>query len=273
MTLINILQDRIEQAQRNADDRATEANRLRSEAQELRNLIETYEIKHAFSVFTQEVSELIYYVKQRQRHQFGERFIRSFHPGRLREDTVDIKQAMRAAWFEMLDQYRQEMIRELQATTLRLENRMYTELQKNLTELTAIIHRVLPNFYQMVADKRFASMMFPDEFPFDIDLKWLESQFKSSKAFFADGGSVVLRSALEQKLLPALATYTDQCQEAMYLHYAEQFRSAWRQLLASLVIQVDEHFADCEHALLDSSELLNWIEVKDGLMNKITESK
>jgi predicted GTPase len=265
ITLIDILEDRILQAQRNNDDRASEASRLHEQAEELRNLIEQYEMKHAFSVFTQEVSELIYYVKQRQRHQFGERFIRSFNPGRLRQDTVNIKQAMRAAWFELLDQYRQEMIRELQATMLRLENRMIAELQRNLVELTAIIQRVYPNFHEITTLHRFDTMLFPDHFPFEVDLNWLEMQFKSSKAFFADGGSVVLRSALEQKLIPALASYTDQCQELMYLHYAEHFRTAWQQLLMSLIQQVDEHRNECELALLDSSELLNWMQLLEDL--------
>ncbi len=190
---------------------------------------------HLFAALRRENEELIYYVKQRQRFAFGERFARSFNPAALREDLRDSSQAMRAAWFDLLAQMQTEATRELQATALRMEQHMRTELEQTGERMQADIREQWSTYTAPFSVSPFASALFADTFQCDIDLAWLAKQYRSSKAFFAENGSVRLRAQLEQLVLPALDRFVDKNSEQMFNHYREAFEGQLRKLVQHII--------------------------------------
>jgi hypothetical protein len=244
-----VIQHLLQLAQSDEKAKHTQLVKLRSDLQELTADIGSRKGAHLFAALRREMEELVFYVKQRQRFQFGERYQRSFNPALLREDLRDMGQAMRAAWFDLLTQFQGETVRELQATGLRMEQHMYKELEQYINRLQADIRSRWQSYLANIEISSFESVPFAENFNCELDTEWLIKQYKNSRSFFAEGGSSKLRTLLENKVLASLEQFTDECSERMFAHYLLAFEQQWQHLIENVIDSMRQYvdYAEQSH--------------------------
>jgi hypothetical protein len=252
-----------------ADDQQNQSAiaRIEIEYESLAAPLATWSAEHAMLAIRQEMDELVYYVRQRQRHQFGERFLRAFNPAQLREDVRDIRQSLRAAWFDLLDQLEQEVVRELQATALLQEQQMRHVLEKNRSEMVSRVRRTWPTFDPADAQFRFVSPPLDEPFRFEIDVNRLQRQYRSNKHFFAEQGRNALRAELERTLLPALEAHIDRCKYTLFDHYEQQFTASWVNLRQEMDQLLQEYVEEAKVSLTDREHAQQWTRLAEQLQS------
>lgn len=180
---------------------------------------------------TQELDELIYYVKQRVFLRFIDFFRESFNPADLRA-TGHTDQLLKEALRQLMESLGFDMAQELRATTLRLENylkRSVARRQVNLANRFREIDREIALSRPKVEFE--AGLEYKTAFQ-GSDLREFDnilSKFRSPKQFFEEGGSKVMAEELEKVLSIKADEYLNTEKQRM----AEAFRQGVEKSFAS----------------------------------------
>ncbi|MEX2104722.1 MAG: dynamin family protein, partial [Bacilli bacterium] len=151
----------------------------------------------------QEIEELTYYIKQRVGFKFNEMFNASFNGSDLIEDGRNMKKALRYCLRDLLGQLLLEIVQELRATALRIENYTRKSVKDVGKHWAKEIQQMFPaNEWQV------ESTIVVDVPNFSDDLKNMDLEsfhtvlaiFKNSKQFFEGNGKSQMKEALETNL-------------------------------------------------------------------------
>lgn len=201
----------------------------------------------------QEIDELFYYVKQRNGYRFGEFYNVSYHPSTLQDDGRNIKNALRAAWVELLGLISYDLSQEVLATSLRIENYLNIRLKEWLELRNQMICSGFPGFqapfyenYRFDTPKVGESL---DET--GLDPKSAEKYFKNAKSFFEGSGKEELKKVLEHQLISAASVYVDAHAESFKAYYLGEYRRS----AASALADLKEHVAEHREGLLSALEM------------------
>ncbi len=202
-----------------------------------------------------ETEELMYYVKQRIRHRFGEWINFCFNPS-LFPSGSDARTSLRIAYADLTRLIRTELSNESLATTLRVEAYLRKQLIKRGVRLTETVKRYVPDYsgeVELSAEQRAPEAVPPFAAP-AVDDKLLMASFKNAKYFFEGDGKKLLREQLERMLEQSLTDAVDIVTSTYSEFYSnllreenagmeEQLRASLREhqdgMMASLTERID----------------------------------
>ncbi|MFD2445791.1 dynamin family protein [Bacillus sp. CGMCC 1.16607] len=159
---------------------------------------------------TQELHELIFYIKQRVFLRFNDFFKESFNPAVIKEDGRNMKKALYSALEELLLVCGYDFSQELRATSLRMDSYLrkqlddfYVSLSNQITELNGEIKLTKPGFKQ---SKQLDFENAFDHLNRDVFQKAISS-FKNTKSFFEKNEKKVMNDELYQILQQPADSY------------------------------------------------------------------
>ncbi|MEX2414598.1 MAG: dynamin family protein [Paenibacillaceae bacterium] len=208
----------------------------------------------------QELSELLYYVKQRCGFRFGEWYNDSFHPSSLQEDGRNINMALIAAWKQLQQSASIEVSQEVLATSLRIENYIRVQLERWRERLLFTIIQRIEGFIteELILDVFVTPQVGESLVEPAVDLKVFRKYYKNAKSFFEGDGKDQLKSVLQNTIDAVISTYVDEHEQQLGRYYEQLFiQEAHRvsaQLLAQLRIYCDG-FASNEDTALDMTDI------------------
>ncbi len=110
-------------AQAGEAERARQLDGLLAGQQEAVRRLEAAEPDNELKAVAQEVKELVYYVRQRTAFRFGELYNQAFNPAAFREEGLDLKEMLKAAYQDLINRIAFDLSQETLATTLRMEKK------------------------------------------------------------------------------------------------------------------------------------------------------
>jgi hypothetical protein len=148
---------------------------------------------------SQEIQELLYYVKQRVGYRYGELYNLAFNPSSLREDGRDIRKALKSAWNELLRNISYDVSHEVLATTLRVEHFIGVMVKKYYEQQIGLIANSFIDFQgEALPISEFETPSVDEALEdYHLEDKWLYAFFKNGKYFFEGDGKAKLRAELE----------------------------------------------------------------------------
>src|SRR5690606_22470077 len=175
----------------------------------------------------------------------------AFHPSALQDDGRDLRKMIAACGLELQEALRLELERELQATSLRMDNALHrlasAHYDAAAAKLVERLSGINPPPYERTEGEApdFGSGWTTDA----LDAKWLWGRFRSPRHFFEQGGRDLLRTELAERLEPGM----QQWMEARIEAWSTFYRSAWSSRLAAsaerLAEEVRSYAAGAEASL------------------------
>lgn len=194
----------------------------------------------------QEITELIYYVKQRLFLRYPDFFNAAFNPASLVEDGRDMKKALQKSLDEFMQMTSFDLAQELRATALRSENYMkkslatvHEKLQKQVREETGE-WTFLP--YEPMS---YATPQIEDTFALENEGKFQKvlSFFKNGKHFFEGEGKTKMRDHLQDQLDEPVSLYLEKENQKLKQYYSDLFKEAIALMEQNLIQEANEYFA------------------------------
>ncbi|WMT42755.1 dynamin family protein [Paenibacillus sp. D2_2] len=213
----------------------------------------------------QEVSELLYHVRQRLRLLAGDLFTEYFHPVLLQDDGGDMKRKFSASMHEWLSSLAIELQRELQVTCLRTENRCGAWLNEAGERWIQQLHQQLTLSPALTGGELSAWSM-PEILQAELELQLNTAEywpyFKNPKSFFEGGGRKRLREAVEEPLSGILKEAVDRIEVRLSDYYCLEMVRRFGELTARFNLQWEEW----EQGLVNLSEgdgekAENWLQI------------
>lgn len=175
-------------AQAGEAERARQLDGLLAGQQEAVRRLEAAEPDNELKAVAQEVKELVYYVRQRTAFRFGELYNQAFNPAAFREEGLDLKEMLKAAYQDLINRIAFDLSQETLATTLRMEKKFANAkaAQKKYGEWARHIAQFVPSYEcEDYAAGSFPTPAVPEGMQgAEEDLKMLSTYYKNGKQFF-----------------------------------------------------------------------------------------
>ncbi|UHA76233.1 dynamin family protein [Paenibacillus sp. 481] len=237
-------------AHADADARVQQAAHIRQMEAELLQACDTWVNRDERQAVTQEADELLYHVRQRLQFRFGDWFAYAFNPASLRKDERNIDAALEHCYREWARTFTKELLNELYATTLRLEQQSKRLIQAHWSRFVPTLNEKLPGCD--VTLEPFTAWPTPDvkdsAWVPEVNVRWLRGYYRNSKAFFEAGGRDELKRALEEQAMQAVQRAVQQHRELFIDHMMQQSSALLHELEAQLTHVVRRHADSLEAA-------------------------
>lgn len=225
--------------------------KLLEEKQNVNNELSALSNSHMTKNVKQEIEELIFYVKQRLFLRFNDFFKESFHPGMFTQNT-NIQQTLLTCLNELIRTIEFELIQELQATTLRIENYIRKALEDEFLRISQLIKKHSQSV--TLTKNEVDEILTPHisvEFSSEVlaNLKPSLKIFKNTKSFFEKNEKKIMSEDLLVRFdVPVSVTLERYVHD--FIHYYEDILNLHHStLIEAIQNQTDEGF----EALLDIS--------------------
>lgn len=200
---------------------------------------------------SQEIEELIYYIKQRVFFRFSDFFKESFNPAVLKSG-VNIKNALHQALEELLEAIGFDFAQEMRATTVRIDR----VLQKLFAESQAGLMEKLQEINQDLSFPEFELRKVP-EIEFQTAFTELDRQlfsrvlayFKNPKSFFERNEKKLMADEIEKVLNTPADGYLQHEQNRLMDHYADFIRLEFARLTEEMSEQTADFYFSTVSAL------------------------
>ncbi|WP_019155948.1 dynamin family protein [Robertmurraya massiliosenegalensis] len=195
---------------------------LNAEMAEAKRSISNQTVERIRPRITQEIEELIYYLKQRVFLRFHDFFIESFNPSLLRDDGRNLKKTLERALEDFLTSIGFDFSQELRATTLRIETymgKLLGESYQTVTKELLLLNDDLSfSQYQLgqVESLDFQNTLVAlDRGMFKKALAY----FKHPKSFFEKNEKRFMEESLQEILQAPVDTYLENEKNRLMSHY------------------------------------------------------
>lgn len=218
----------------NADEnvRNERKKQLLSEKETTKELIRKQKVGPIQSRASQELNELLFYIKQRVFLRFNDFFRESFNPAVLKDDGRNLKKALNGALEEFLLSIGYDFAQELRATSLRMDSFVRKQLgefhESVLTSLIEINKDIAISKYDFQQNRHLEFANAFDSLDRVIFQKALAS-FKSPKAFFEKND--------KKKMADDLYEVLQQPADGYLQVEGKKLNDLYRQLLDELIEQ------------------------------------
>ncbi|MDQ0213633.1 small GTP-binding protein [Oikeobacillus pervagus] len=250
------LQQLIHTAKENRNSRAEKLAEWVQQEQEIAACIEQEQPNLLQKRLSQEVDELVFYVKQRVFYRFSDFFKEAFNPAMF-QGNYNVKTTLSEALHELLHSVGYDFAQELRATSLRTENHVH--------QLLTDKYEQLQTHYQSIQDQLVFSSFelsseetpeFPVAFQEEPETTFAStlSLFKNAKSFFEKNEKQVMRDQLEE-ILSRLAD------DYLLKEKNKLFDWAMEELQQQFTKMKEQLFTDC------SEQFTSWKEVLDSVEN------
>ncbi|WP_442594403.1 dynamin family protein [Neobacillus sp. D3-1R] len=195
---------------------------------------------------SQELNELVFYIKQRVFLRFSDFFKESFNPAVLQDDGRNLKKALRAALEEFLSSIGYDFAQELRATSLRMDSfirkqleEFHTRLSDQLTGVNKQMHITALKFNQN-RQLEFANAF--DHLNRDMFQKAL-STFKNPKAFFEKNEKKMMSEELHEVLQAPSDEYLQNGGQRLNEFYIDLLCQLFEQKMTHTKQEVEEFYS------------------------------
>ncbi|RED60376.1 dynamin family protein [Cohnella lupini] len=197
----------------------------------------------------QEIGEQLYHLRQRLKFRFKEHFQSAFHPSVLQDDGRDLKKLLQACGEDLKRSLGEDLLQELRAAGLRLENTIQSMADKALNSLTGLSEMEREGFIPEPAERIVLELPLPEPFSNGpiFETKQLWNAFRSPKHFFEKEGSLSLRESLNESLFDAidgefngLRRLWDLTAEASLLQAIKVTSKSWSEQLADFASSMSQ---------------------------------
>lgn len=221
----------------------------------------------AFQNIEQEIKEQLFFVKQRMELQFSDFFKEAFHPGAFYNKN-NSRAVLKGCLEELIRSLEFRLIQELQAVTLRIENKITNVIEherKSLMEALLRIHEDLA-FSSMKQIKLATPVIRPvlEKVQFDSFQKEL-NLFKNARTFFEKNEKALMSEALLKKLDGFLTEGLQEEGQHFTDYYAKLFDAEFLRQKQTLDKEIAEYFEAVSSIYTSGTELNKMIESKEKL--------
>jgi small GTP-binding protein len=270
------LSDYITESQQSIEAKQAKLQKMKEDQVAITELLRTSETETDIRALEQEISELVYYIKQRVFLRFNDWFKETFNPAVLREDGRDIKKALQSCLQELLNSIGFDLAQEMRATSLRVEKFIVKKLHERFVKLEKeiqFIHKELPisnlETYEFTTPEFAIGLEHIDETRFKKALSF----YKNAKAFFEHDEKRLMKDELEKQLQQPVADYLAENEKRLAAQYIEEFMKAVQQLNMDLEKQVTEYFTGLTAALTEPMNVEHLEMIEAQLRKMIEEAK
>lgn len=216
---------------------------------------------------SQEVQELLFYVKQRIRYRFGEIFAYAYNPATLRQDSQDLKRAYESCGLELHRLLTIELSQELQATTLRLVKKLLEWLHAHTETSISSVQQTLPHFeMHSIAEAGFTHPTVEEQHAMpELDAKQLWSMFKNPKYFFEAEGKKAVREKLAQVYQLAIDSAVQTHTDRFTSHYTADYEKLLQEVSSQLKIMIHEQNDGLRANLTQQADVVQLQQLVDEL--------
>ncbi|RBW67702.1 dynamin family protein [Bacillus taeanensis] len=241
---VQVLSEWISAANENIEEKNNKKNQIELIQEEAANIVKNSETISSEKALSQEVTELIHYVKQRVFLRYNDAFYEIFNPAALKHDKQSIKKKLEQCLEELIEFLRFDMIQEMRATSLRVEkyvNQLLKDQELRIHEKLSTVHHSF-DFIEFEGQKK-ELPSFHEEFDTlkREKLTQLFSMFKNQKQFFEQNGKKEMREAFQHVLEEPIAHYLQLNQEKLYTHYKEAYDKEMKRLKTFLINEINDY--------------------------------
>jgi GTPase Era involved in 16S rRNA processing len=248
---MDVLEQRIVSAKQGEEERKQKLNALNASNIQVMEMLEQQRIMYDENETSQEIQELLYYVKQRISFRYGEFYNLAFNPSSLREDGRDVRKALKSAWNELIRLFSYDLSHELLASTLRIEHFIHGKIKKAYDRQIVRVGEAFADFQTESITPAENETPVIDEAleEHSLDEKWLFSYFKNGKHFFEGEGKAKLRIELESIINDLLQRYIQKHLQLLLSTYHQLTKEALFEAFGELIQAVNEHVEGQRDAL------------------------
>ncbi|WP_226666784.1 dynamin family protein [Metabacillus litoralis] len=239
----------LDAAKRDEAEKEQEKQILLKERSNVSNELNNLSDKHIISAVKQEIEELIHYLKQRLSYRFNDFFKEAFHPGVFHHSS-NTQQALLLCLNDLIKTIEFELIQELQATSLRVENVIYRVMNDEFVRVSQIIKRQsrsvsVTNHEKQEIKTPTIEIEFSDEMIAKV--KQSLKLFKNTKAFFEKNEKKAMSEDMSQRFSEPVSELLTIYTNEFTTYYEKVIVDIYTQFLTDITEQVTEGF----EALLD----------------------
>ncbi|WP_027409178.1 dynamin family protein [Anoxybacteroides tepidamans] len=270
MTLL----DYIEQAKQGNEEKAVKREKLASEQALIQQTLQSVGIDTDLQSLQQEISELLYYVKQRISFRMGDWFKESFNPASLRDDGRDIRQALSACLHELIQSVGFDLAQEMRATSLRIERFLENKTHERFLALADQINRIHQGISLSEAEQPpFVTPEFAQglEHIDESRFKKALSLYKNAKSFFERDEKRLMKEEIEKQLQQPISDYLSENEKRLFAFYKDEHEKRLKHLAYALQQQTEDYFAGLTTALTEQIDVEHLREVEVQLAALLRE--
>ncbi|WP_158589643.1 MULTISPECIES: dynamin family protein [Clostridia] len=236
---------------------------IETKHQQIQQIIDNIKAVPYFNQVKQKIQKQLYYVLERFSIRFHDMFKETFNPTTITESGKEGRKQLLDCIKNLLAYCQTELMRELQAVSLRIEafmNDSMLDVYRFIEKQSQIVD---PSFMFAEIDRKdIVTPVFPEAFPaMDYQpLNRMAQSYKNKKTFFAKNEKERTKEAIYGFLQPIVKEYMDVNEHRMYAFYEEQWTKLISDLKENIAIQLQKHM-DSYHEMITSNvslpELIN----------------
>lgn len=208
-----------------------------------------------------ELQELFYYIHQRIFLRFSDLFKESFNPSTIKSNGKKGLVELQLALQELLQYLKQNLIHEIQATGLRIDTFMQSQIIEWVKEMER--KEELREYQITFSDQYELSFQYPSvNVQIEDSSKELERVFrifKNTKSFFEQNGKDQMKEALEERLKPIIKEVLEEKEIQLIDFFLPQWEDKQSNVKDIVIAEVKEYF---EGLLFNLSDQVNINELK-----------
>lgn len=230
-------------AMQSAEEKEMRAAELRTAIHELSEEVNEMAIDGELRALEQEMTELVYYVRQRVQHRYPELFRMAFNPSDLRADRGVMDAAVVGCWKDLLGLLSVVLSQEMLATTLRLEQFIQKLLRETFDKQYQRVRAKVAGFSEPPLGALELPTCTVDETIGHIPLerRRLLTLFKNPKHFFEGGGRDTMQAELESLIFDAIAQYAEKHTRIFAEYYGESLRTMAQKQALFLLSELNQY--------------------------------
>ncbi|SHE62978.1 small GTP-binding protein domain-containing protein [Seinonella peptonophila] len=221
-----LLQKRVEVLSAAQEERIAHKAQHQQKHDQRIQAIGTWQQSTELPAFAQEVRELLYYVKQRLFYRFHDLYAEQINPSNIYGATRQAKEQLQSATHEVIRLFRHDLMQEIRATSLRLEQWLIQiggkEIEGRLQQLrewddqVPITHSWEPEWKSPEWEVPFPTLE-------ESELTLLWKLFRGSRTFFEENEKEIFRHELRKRLEPLVDRFLERQTERLIDYYHDEW--------------------------------------------------
>ncbi|EIT86855.1 Dynamin family protein [Fictibacillus macauensis ZFHKF-1] len=201
----------IAQAEKSEEEREQEKARLQGALQEGIRCLHAYSEEKQSELLTKEISELLFYVRQRVMLRFTEFFNEAFNSSVITGGVREQKAALASCLQELHQMIEFDLQQESRATALRVEKQLLSLVTAFNEELDEVLQGyVAPAFISQVEQLSIDTLQSTVSLSFPAQAPHIVKDFKNANHFFEQNGKKDMMERLYEQLDQEVAVFVEQ---------------------------------------------------------------
>lgn len=257
----NLVASILANAKAGNEEKEVKRKQYKQEHASILEMISTYSVLTEEQALVQEIRELLFYVKKRVMLRYNDVFIEFFNPATLRSDKGDIKQILYNCVAELVDFLKNDLMQEMRATSLRIENWMQKKLQfssEGLQKECLQISDGVP--FTKGEEFTIASVTHTEPFQ-KLELNQFKkamSYFKNAKSFFEKNEKVLMQEEMQEVLDGPMDSYVQEEEEMITVYYKKEWEKIWQTTKKELQEDVTKYYEGIVAALSEQIDVSSY---------------